>query len=388
MSDSNGPRPLPQPLSLGGWVDRYLLAGEPDEPCLHLGRSVLRGELIDLVTEQQHQLSRVGLQPGGTISLRLPPSLGYITVLLAAWRIGAQVSLLDHRLTEAEVARALDRLAPQFLVTAGAAGGAAMRGYSQVDPVLTRRPDGRAAASAHCLIQLSSGSTGPSKVIARGPDALIRELDRYDRLLDYPRRGERVVLLASAVHVLGLVGGLLQSLHAGVQLHFPERLTGVGILRAVAADDRPTTVLGVPFYAELLAALPAKDRSAATAQPRTSDRPAALRRMIVAGELTRPGLAEAFRERFDVPLGTMFGMTELGMIATDLTGRHYPAVQPAHGMELRVAQGELLIAAASCPYLGLSDPSRWSEGWLHTRDAATIDPATGLVSILGGSTPR
>ena len=35
------------------------------------------------------------------------------------------------------------------------------------------------------------------------------------------------------------------------------------------------------------------------------------------------------------------------------------------------------------PYLGVQDPGRWSDGWLHTRDAGSVDPATGLVRVLG-----
>ena len=58
------------------------------------------------------------------------------------------------------------------------------------------------------------------------------------------------------VHVLGLVGGLLYGLHAGVQLVFAERLTAEGILAAVAGGPEPTTLLGVPFHTELLAASP------------------------------------------------------------------------------------------------------------------------------------
>jgi acyl-coenzyme A synthetase/AMP-(fatty) acid ligase len=105
--------------------------------------------------------------------------------------------------------------------------------------------------------------------------------------------------------------------------------------------------------------------------------------MVVAGELTRPGVPEAFTSRYGVPLGSMYGMTELGVIATDLSGTLRPAVTPAPGMTLRVDDGELMVKMAASPYIGLVDPTRWSGGWLRTRDAATMDPGTGLVTILG-----
>jgi acyl-coenzyme A synthetase/AMP-(fatty) acid ligase len=58
-------------------------------------------------------------------------------------------------------------------------------------------------------------------------------------------------------------------------------------------------------------------------------------------------------------------------------------VAPAPGLNLRVADGELLVRMAASPYLGPVGDARWVDGWLHTKDAATIDPATGLVTILG-----
>ena len=303
------------------------------------------------------------------MAIRLPPSLEYVAVLLAAWRAGAQVSLLDHRLVAREVDNALDRLAPQVVVTADSVNGAPMAGYAHAVARAEARPGGRPAATPHVLIQLSSGSTGPSKVIARTAAALLAELGRYAQFEEYPRRGERIVVLASMVHVLGLVGGLLHGLHAGVELAFADRLTADGIRGAVAAGSRPTMVLGVPFHAELLttggAPLPS------------------LRRMVVAGELVRPWLPARFTEAYGVPLGTMYGMTELGVIATDLSGHNAPAVAPAPGMSLRVADGELLVRMPASPYIGLIDDTRWADGWLHTRDAASIDPATGLVTILG-----
>jgi acyl-coenzyme A synthetase/AMP-(fatty) acid ligase len=353
----------------GEWAEAAFLAGDPDEQCLLMGSPVERRELRRQVAAQQGELAAAGLGAGGTVALHLPPSLAFVASLLAAWGLGAQVSLLDHRLARSEIDRALERLAPQVVVSAEQVTSAPMAGYSRATPLAAARPGGRPAQTPHVLIQLSSGSTGPSKVIARTAADLLSELDRYQQLELYPRRGERIVLLASIVHVLGLVGGLLHSLHADVQLVFPDRLTADGIRKAVAAGPEPTMILGVPFHAELLAAAP---------------RPVSqLTRMVVAGELVRPGVPESFTAGYGVPLGTMYGMTEVGMIATDLSGRHRPAVAPAPGMALRVADGQLLVQAAASPYIGLVDPGRWSDGWLATRDAGTIDGATGLVTVLG-----
>ena len=353
----------------GNWVDRELLAGSDDDVCLSLGAALTRKELRRLVESQQERLAEAGLAAGGTVALHLPPSLGYVASLLAAWRIGGQVSLLDHRLSRAEVDKALDRLAPQVVVEAHDTMTAPMSGYATLVAHPVRRPGGVPAVTSHALIQLSSGSTGPSKVIARTADDLLFELGRYAQLDCYPRAGTRIVLLASIVHVLGLVGGLLHSLHAGVELAFPDRLTADGIRAAVAFSDKPTMLLGVPFHAELL-----------TADPRPVP---TLTRMVVAGELTRPWVPAAFTAGYGVPLGSMYGMTELGVIATDLSGELAPAVAPAPGMRLRVADGELLVAMAASPYIGLVDETRWVDGWLRTRDAAVIDEQTGLVTILG-----
>ncbi|MFF0411078.1 class I adenylate-forming enzyme family protein [Kitasatospora sp. NPDC004745] len=353
------------------WVDRLLLAGPGGEECLHLGAPIDRDALRALVDDQAERLAAAGLEPGGTAALRLPPSVAFVAALLACWRLGAQVALLDHRLTDHEVDSAVARLAPQVLLGSAHRPAAALRGFSEVEPVAVHLPDGLPARSGHALIQLSSGSTGPAKVIARTASDLLRELDCYRRLEEFPGEGERVVLLSSVVHVLGLVGGLLNGLHARAAVTVPERMTAAGILAAVAAGDRPTTLVGVPFHAELLAG--------AVAPPRLPQ----LRRMIVAGELVRPGLPALFTGRYGVPLGTMYGMTETGVIATDLSGTLHPAKQPVHGMRLRMVAGELQIGAPASPYPGLDDPTRWSEGWLHTRDAAELDRATGRVTVLG-----
>jgi len=356
----------------GDWVDSVLLAGADADACLWFDTAIDRAALRALVDDHQRTFAEAGLKAGGTIALRLPPSLTFVAMLLAAWRTGAQVSLLDHRLTEHEVERALDRVAAQYVVTATEVRGGRLRGFADVTATtVAARPDGKPATTAHSLIQFSSGSTGASKVIARTATDLITELDRYDRLAEFPGAGHRMVVLASMVHVLGLVGGLLNGLHSGVELVFAERLTAEGILAAVAAGEKPTTVLGVPFHAELLTAI-----AEVPALPR-------LQRMIVAGELVRPGVPGRFTERFGVPLGTMYGMTEVGVIATDLDGSLWPSVRPVDGIEVRIDGGELSLKMPASPYIGLSDPTRFADGWLRTKDAARYDSDTGLVTILG-----
>jgi len=353
------------------WVDEVLLAGPADDVCLQLGAPVSRAELRRLTAHRRRVLEDAGLRRGGAVALCLPPSLAFIANLLASWQIGAQASLLDHRLTAFEVDVALRRLLPQVVVTAGAGGvGGPLRGFSEVAEQVAAYP-GRPAETSHAVIQLSSGSTGPSKIIGRDAASLVEEVRRYTLIDGVPRGGERIVSLASMVHVLGLVGGLLYSLHAGVQLAIPSRTTADGILATVAAGQRPTMLLGVPFHIELLASV---------LRPPSLPQ---LTGMTTGGELIRPDVHAAFVDRYGVRLGNMYGMTEAGVIATDLFGRHRPAVLPAPGMTFREQDGELHLALPASPYLGQQDRGRWSDGWLHTKDAGTVDGRTGLVRVLG-----
>jgi acyl-coenzyme A synthetase/AMP-(fatty) acid ligase len=353
------------------WVDEVLLNGADNDVCLQLQTEpIARVALRRLVADKQEALVAAGLRPGGCAALNLPPSLTYVANLLAVWRIGAQAVLLDHRLTRFELDAALERLGVQVLVATGSTKGSPLSVFHDVTETITVR-DGRQAATAHAVLQLSSGSTGPSKVIGRTAADLVAEVERYTLIDGVPLRGERIILLPSMVHVLGLVGGLLYGLHAGVELVPPRRLTGDSILDAVASAPTPATVLGVPFHIGLLNSV---------TQPRTLPQ---LKRMTTGGELVPTSVSSAFDDKYGVPLGNMWGMTELGVIATDLFGEHRPSIMPAPGIEVREVDGELRIRRDESPYVGLSDPARWADGWLHTKDAGRVDEQTGLVTVLG-----
>ncbi|WP_412542564.1 class I adenylate-forming enzyme family protein [Longispora sp. K20-0274] len=350
------------------WIDRVLLAGPGDEVCLSFAGPVRRSALRSAVADRHAALADAGLRPGGTVALRLPPSPAFVECLLAAWRLGARVLLLDHRLTPHEVSGALARLEPQLLIEPDVEPEGALRGFHDVTPVISARA-GRPAGSEHALVQLSSGSTGPSKVIGRTAAELVAEIARYAAIDGMPGRGERIVVLNSLAHTFGLVGALLHGLHVGARVAVPARMTVDGILDTLAEGADPTTLFCVPFHLELLARVPAPP-----ALP--------LVRAVTGGELLRPGLAEAFTAAYGVPLGGCYGMTELGVIAMDTSGTGRPSVgPPAPGVEVRVVDGELLVRSPASPYLGPADPTRWADGWLRTRDAATFED--GRVTILG-----
>ena len=353
------------------WVDDVLLAGPDDDIPLHLPTGpVARSALRQLVAERHEALVAAGLTRGGCAALRLPPSLTYVANLLAVWRIGAQAVLLDHRLTQYEVDQAVARLGVQLVVAVERTASSPLSVFADVtETIITCQ--GEPARTPHAVLQLSSGSTGPSKVIGRTAADLVAEIHRYTQIDGVPLGGERIILLPSMVHVLGLVGGLLYGLHAGVQLVPPRRLTGDSILEAVASADTPATVLGVPFHIGLLASV--------TDPPKLPQ----LKRMTTGGELVPAAVAKTFDDKYGVPLGNMWGMTEVGVIATDLFAEHRPSLRPVPGLEVREEGGQLLVSRPDSPYVGLSDPSRWADGWLHTKDAGRVDPETGLVTVLG-----
>src|SRR3954469_2902325 len=139
-------------MSAVDWVDELLLAGADGDVCLTMGREITRAQLRQLVAERQEVLHAAGLRAGGAVALRVPASLAFVTNLLAAWRIGAQASLLDYRLTPYEVDTALDRLKPQVVV-AGQAPPGALRAYAEVTEAVTSYP-GAPAGTAHAVIQL------------------------------------------------------------------------------------------------------------------------------------------------------------------------------------------------------------------------------------------
>jgi acyl-coenzyme A synthetase/AMP-(fatty) acid ligase len=357
---------------MGELVDDLFAAHPGDLPYLVHAQGTVSRAVLDAVSADEAAVFRAyDIGEGSTVLLQVPPSCTQVEALFALWRLGAQVLLVDHRLTGAEVATLRRLCRPQFVVRGGTAGQSILAFRERYELVTTRYSGGQPAGSAHRLVQFSSGSTGVPKVIGRTPESLSAELGRFAAIPGMPVRGERVLLLSSTAHSFGLIAGLLRALAAGVTVVFPPRASARDILAAAAANE-VAAVFGTPFHYELLT-------TAAAVPPLP-----ALRIAVSGGELMVPEVADAFRERFGVGIGESYGTTETGVIAMDTAPVHRPSVgPPAPGVEVRVVDGELEVhLPGGSPYLHGSGDDRYAGGWLRTRDRAEL-AGDGTVRLLG-----
>lgn len=356
---------------LAALVRRLFDAHDDRLPYLtHQQETVTRGELRERVSKQAAVFAGYGIGPGSTVGLRTPPSFTQIEVLLALWRLGAQVLLFDFRLKPPEVAALCGSCRPQFMVSAGSNVRATFGFRSEYEVLTERRRTGLPATTGHRLVQFSSGSTGRPKVIGRTARSLATEVDRFAGVPGMPVKGDRLLLLSSTAHSFGLIGGLLYSLASGVSVVFAPRVSARDILRT-AREHRITAVFGVPTHYELLAA--------ATDPGALPD----LRVAVSGGEIMPPQVAAEFARRYGVGVGEAYGTTETGIVAIDVGGTLRPSVgRAAPGVVVRVEQGELDVALDESPYLFDSGGTQYADGWLHTRDRAEVDVA-GAVFVRG-----
>ncbi|CCH29460.1 class I adenylate-forming enzyme family protein [Actinosynnema sp. NPDC047251] len=356
------------------WLDAAL--SDPDRRRLtwatHGETVVTRDALRTEVDRAGRVLGASSITRGSTVAVQLLPSFTLLWSLFALWSRGAQVMLLDPRLTPTETTRLLELCRPQFHLTTGGVARTFTPFRDQCEVLVRPMRSGAPAQGDHRLIQFSSGSTGLPKVIGRTGGSLLTEVERFARLSDMPRLGENVLLLSSLAHSFGLIGGVLHALNAGAALHFAGR-PNRGALLSVLAGRRIAAVLGVPAHYALLG------------RPGDVEPLPDLRLAVSGGEALPPEVFARFEELFGVRIGQAYGMTETGIIATDLTGRHGPPAVgvPVPGLCTEVVDGTLRVRLAETPYLHVDADDRYVDGWLHTRDRCVRRPGTNVLEITG-----
>ncbi|MET9503375.1 class I adenylate-forming enzyme family protein [Streptomyces sp. NPDC006622] len=353
------------------WGESLLGAGTDRHPWAISRTQESRSELRSAVAALARAFGDHGMGEGSTVLLRMRPSLTYVRVLLALWSRGVQVLLVDFRSTAAEYEPLVELLRPQYVIDSDGHAGPATGFEEEVAFRVGSRPSGVPAASDACLVQFSSGSTGRPKVIGRTPESLLAELDRHAALPELPGAGDRLVVLNSLVHTMGLVTGVLSALRQGATVVVPPLPTPSEILRA-ARETEAMAIYGVPAHFELLT--------------RTTEAPPlpALRLAVTGGERLPVEVYEEFHRRYAVPLSQVYGVTETGLLAAGLHGPRPPVLgATVPGVETRIVGQELCVRLDRSPYPLDDQPDRYVDGWLRTFDRFAVNDATGELSILG-----
>ncbi|MFE9025057.1 class I adenylate-forming enzyme family protein [Streptomyces iakyrus] len=353
------------------WGESLLDAGADRQPWAISRTAESRSELRSAVAELGRAFREQGIGENSTVLLRMRPSLTYLRVLLALWSRGAQVLLVDFRATPAEYEPLAELLRPQYVIDSDAHPGPATGFEEEVAFRVGTRPSGRPAASDACLVQFSSGSTGRPKVIGRTPASLLAELDRHAALPELPGAGDRLVLLNSLVHTMGLVTGVLHALRQGATVVLPPLPTPAEVLRT-ARETGAMAIYGVPAHFELL-----------TKTPQVPPLPA-LRLAVTGGERLPVEVYEEFHRRYGVRVSQVYGVTETGLLAAGLHGPRPPVLgSTVPGVETKIVDQELYVRLDRSPYPLDDQPDRYVDGWLRTFDRFAADDATGELSILG-----
>jgi 3-hydroxy-4-methylanthranilate adenylyltransferase len=367
------------------WWGAGLLARQPpDAPWAQGSDCVSYGELRAEVAGLRRLLGSYNIRRGSTVALHGAGSFTQVWCMFALWSLGAQVMLVGPATRGRELARLLDTCRPQFYVSFGTVGKVPDLFHDECEVLVRRLRAGRPAATGHCLVQFTSGSTGLAKAIGRDARSLLAELHAFRRIDGMPRDGSRVLIVGTLAHSFNLVGGLLHNMNAGATTVFPRSTALPAVLRA-AIRTRADTLLGTTAHISRLA---------------IGGRPLpmpGLRRAISGGARLDDSVHTAFARRYGVRIGQAYGTTETGIIAADPTGWYGPGTvgMLVPGVRVRMVGGELQVGMERSPYLDASpDPGRLfraetvdGAGWLHTRDRALFDPANGALRIMGRIDP-
>jgi long-chain acyl-CoA synthetase len=387
-----------------------------DRPAWQAGNEILTwSQLTDRVSRLGRGLLDLGVSPGDRVAVALPNGLEFPTSFLAVASIGAVVVPLSTNFQDREVARYLEDFGVDCVITDGSLvplydrlgrqRGARLvvveRADTQHDPVgvgfetliaSSQRLESarRASPDDPVMFQLSSGSTGTSKQIARTHRNLVTESESLARTIDLVAQ-DRVLAVVPLFHTYGLGNCVLGPLFCGATTVVAEKFHRRETMRLL--DSQKITVFpSVPFMLGVLA------------ETRLRDEPdlSALRLCMSAGAPLSTTIFERFHERYGVPIRQQYGSTETGVIAVnldpDITSHIESVGTGVHGVDLAVVdaetgddlrqagEGEVAVRSGSTTAEYFGNAELTAERFRHERfltgDLGRID-AEGRLTIVG-----
>ena len=346
------------------------------------GPSITYGELHEASDAVAVALAGEGLGPGSVVAIDHPSDIDWVVAFVAISKLGGVASGINPRLSAAERAPVLARLAPDRVLVDGEV--AALREAS-AGHVFSDLPDHDLEAPA--VVVFTSGTTGePKGAEFRGRQLeAIAAIDLGDRAGEWGGGGP--MLSSTQFAHVGFSTKLPWYVRTGATIHVLPRWRAADALRVIA-DEKITSIGGVAAQVALLLREPTFDGH---------DLSAVQTIVVGAGPSPGPLVAEA-RRRFGAAYSIRYSSTESGGVGTgtafdaDEDEALHSIGRPRAGVEVRVdpdtSTMELRSPAMMAGYW--RDPERTAaavsdDGWLRTGDLAHIE-ASGLVRLRGRAT--
>jgi acyl-coenzyme A synthetase/AMP-(fatty) acid ligase len=335
------------------------------------------GELIATSAGLSGAFAARGVRRGDVVMTLVGNRIEWVLTLLACWRMGAVALPCNTQLRRHDIELRVDAANPKLCVgeerlLGDLPDGVETMDMAEIAAVLDEdRPQETPAAveamdaEDPALIVFTSGTTGDPRGVVHAYRYLFGQQVQAEHWFG-SRRGD----LAWCTTATGWS-------KSARNVFLAPWLTGAA---AVIHDGRFDPAERLDFAQALgvnvLCQAPTEYRM--LARRTTLRRLPKLRRMVSAGEPLDPETIAAFREATGLEPADGYGQTETGQVTANLAGR--PVRQgsmgvPLPGMEVRIAEGELQLRAASSPtfFSRYLEGERFEGEWWPTGDLVSQD---------------
>jgi long-chain acyl-CoA synthetase len=373
------------------------VASDPGGSCLadarrELDNAVFAAEVRGVASA----LVELGIRRGDVVALVLPNSVELVTIMFAAWRIGAALTPVNPVLTRHEARDQINDSGAGLVVVDDASISKVESGAARVCVVdeLLRRAGATEATPPRtepddlALVIYTGGTTGRPKGVMldhanlAATTAMI--IDWFEMTA-----ADRCLLVLPLFRVNGIMASVMSPLAAGGSTVIAPRFDPKTFWDQVQRV-RPTFFSAVPTIYLMLTGLPAAVR------PDTSSL-----RYVVCGAAPMPASAiREFEDRYGVPIVEGYGQSEGTVVTTanPVRGMHKPGTVglPLPGQEVRVVgdddeplasgqTGEVTVRGPNVMRGYLGKPEETAQtlrgGWLHSGDLGRFDEDGYLVLI-------
>jgi long-chain acyl-CoA synthetase len=381
------------------------LAGLPDEraasdprgPCLADGRRVLdNAGFAAEVRRLSGALVEMGVGPGDVVAVVLANSVELVSIMFAAWRLGAVLTPVNPALTRPEAQYQVADSGAQLVVVDESSWSKVEDGVARVCAVdeLLRRDVATAVKARStepdelALMIYTGGTTGRPKGVMLDHANLVATAAMIVDWFEMTA-ADRCLLVLPLFHVNGIMVSVVSPLVAGGCTVIAPRFDPTTFWDLVERV-RPTFFSAVPTIYAMLTGLPPEVR------PDTASL-----RCVVCGAAPMPAAAIAeFEDRYGVPILEGYGQSEGTVVTTanPLRGLHKPGTVglPLPGQEVRVVGkddeplpsgqvGQVTVRGPNVMRGYLGKPAETAEtlrgGWLHTGDLGRFDQDGYLILV-------